>query len=172
MKLNDYQIESRRTAVYLENLGQNLWYPALKLAGEVSELVQEITNGSETPVILKEAGDVLWYMAAICSEMKVELQQVANKAIAVELSDLFPGSYLLVAVGKISESVGKAYRDFGGSPNQHQKQIIHELSIVCFWLNRVAKEHGSTIEEVADLNLAKLRDRQERGVLHGSGNDR
>ncbi len=67
MKLNDYQEESRKTAVY-PNQGKNFVYPTLGLAGEAGEVADKIKkvirdkNGKldkETVKdIEKELGDV------------------------------------------------------------------------------------------------------------------
>lgn len=37
---------------------------------------------------------------------------------------------------------------------------------------RLAKTYGYTLEQVAEINLAKLRDRQARGVICGNGDER
>jgi len=82
----DYQRKARETAIY-PNIGKNLWYPTLGLngeAGEVAEKVKKIYRdhrGKVTPTlrlaIVRELGDVLWYIANICSELDVSLAGVA-----------------------------------------------------------------------------------------------
>lgn len=109
MKLSEYQVLSRETAIY-PTLGAKIVYPALGLAGEAGEVVEKIkklvrdTDGTITlkfqTDLAKELGDVLWYVA------------------------------------------------------------------------QVATEAGLTLEEVAIGNIEKLRDRQQRGVLQGGGDDR
>lgn len=93
MDFNDYQLKARGTAFY-PNLGENLWYPALKLngeAGEVAEVVGKAYRDSGTVYLkniknfnevkeklIKELGDVLWYIAAVCEELGIEMNLVAN----------------------------------------------------------------------------------------------
>ena len=36
----------------------------------------------------------------------------------------------------------------------------------------LAERYGYTLEQVAEINLAKLRDRQTRGVIKGDGDER
>jgi NTP pyrophosphatase (non-canonical NTP hydrolase) len=90
MQFNDYQAQAVGTAEY-PNRGANLIYPALGLAGESGETVDKIkklwrnlgiTSGAdlndETKYeLVKEIGDVLWYAAALASELKVSLDEVA-----------------------------------------------------------------------------------------------
>ena len=81
-----YQREARKTAVY-PDIGHNLWYPALGLngeAGEVAEKVKKVYRDNKGRFTLdvidsvqKELGDVLWYVAAIASELKLDLNTVA-----------------------------------------------------------------------------------------------
>lgn len=53
-----------------------------------------------------------------------------------------------------------------------KKEIISEAGDVLWNLAMVLKQEGITLEEVALYNLQKLADRQQRGVLKGSGGDR
>lgn len=85
MTFNDYQKESRATAIYPPE--QGLAYVSLGLtaeAGEVANKVKKIIrddNGKLTPeraiAISQELGDVLWYAAQIASELGVDLGAVA-----------------------------------------------------------------------------------------------
>lgn len=82
-----YQVEARKTAIY-PSLGNNLWYPALGLAGEageVAEKIKKIYRDGEGKVTIekrveigKELGDVLWYVASIASELKLDLAGIAE----------------------------------------------------------------------------------------------
>lgn len=36
----------------------------------------------------------------------------------------------------------------------------------------ILDDYGLTLSEVAEYNIAKLNDREKRGVIDGSGNDR
>jgi NTP pyrophosphatase (non-canonical NTP hydrolase) len=86
MDFDAYQLKSRETAQY-PDIGRNLWYPALGLAGETGEVAERIKKlirdhgGVVTPerrdAIKAELGDVLWYVAALCSELNLNLSEVA-----------------------------------------------------------------------------------------------
>ncbi|MFU8773914.1 MAG: nucleoside triphosphate pyrophosphohydrolase family protein [Anaerolineales bacterium] len=88
---NDYQDLAMSTAVYPQR-GSNLAYPALGLngeAGEVAEKVKKILRDKggvlddETRLALKkELGDVLWYVAAMCSEAGLRMSEVAELNIS------------------------------------------------------------------------------------------
>ena len=87
MELNDYQRESRQTALY-PNVGRNAIYPTLGLvgeAGEVADKVKKILRDREgvfdqesKDAIKLELGDVLWYISQLASELGYELEDVAN----------------------------------------------------------------------------------------------
>jgi NTP pyrophosphatase (non-canonical NTP hydrolase) len=88
MNFNEYQAEARKTAVY-PDFGNNLWYPALGLngeSGEVAEVVKKIyrdhqTTGEAKERLVKELGDVLWYLALLADELDVPLDDVAQANI-------------------------------------------------------------------------------------------
>jgi NTP pyrophosphatase (non-canonical NTP hydrolase) len=86
MNLNDYQRMARETAVYPREYG--IIYPALGLAGEAGEAVEKVKKAvrkggasyrSELDMqgLVKELGDVMWYIANIASDMGVTLEAIA-----------------------------------------------------------------------------------------------
>ena len=85
MNFDEYQREARKTAFY-PNLGNNLWYPALGLAGESGEVAEKVKkfyrDGGSTSVtreaLAKELGDVLWYVANLATELELCLGLVAQ----------------------------------------------------------------------------------------------
>ena len=82
-----YQHEARMTAIY-PNLGKNLWYPALGLAGEAGEVANKVKkiyrdkSYRSVESISEELGDVLWYVAAIASELDASLSSIAEENLA------------------------------------------------------------------------------------------
>jgi NTP pyrophosphatase (non-canonical NTP hydrolase) len=75
--------------------------------------------------------------------------------------------------GEVANKVQKVIRDDGGlvSP-EVAGQIASELGGTLWYLAQCAAEIGWSLDDVAALNLAQLRDRQRRGVLGGSGDER
>ena len=87
MELNDYQRESRKTALY-PDVGSNAIYPTLGLVGEAGkddEKVKKILRDKKgifdkdsKDAIKLELGDVLWYISQLSSELGYELEEVAH----------------------------------------------------------------------------------------------
>jgi len=69
--------------------------------------------------------------------------------------------------GEVAGKVKKWIRDDHCGPG-----IAHELGDVLWYVAMIADEYGYSLEEIVQLNVAKLRDRQERGVIQGSGDER
>jgi NTP pyrophosphatase (non-canonical NTP hydrolase) len=124
MEFTEYQGIARGTAIY-PDLGCNLVYPALKLAGESGEVAEKIGK------LMRDKGYVIgsrWSDALSC--------------LSPEEKD------------------------------QITYDLAKELGDVLWYLAALASELGINFDYVADLNLRKLRDRQARDVLQGSGDDR
>ena len=87
MNINEYQKQASETAIYKDKL----IYPTLGLAGEAGEIankVKKILRDSSGNLqesvredLIYELGDVLWYIAALATDLNVELSEVANKNI-------------------------------------------------------------------------------------------
>lgn len=70
--------------------------------------------------------------------------------------------------GEYAEKVKKELRD----GTYDREGAVKELGDVLWYVARAARANGVTLEEVARLNMAKLLDRRDRGVLGGSGDAR
>ena len=87
MDFNEYQKLSRETAIY-PDLGKNFIYPTLGLAGESGEIAEKVKKiirdkggvpDEETKKeMTKELGDVLWYVAQICAELNISMDEAAK----------------------------------------------------------------------------------------------
>ena len=100
MELNDYQRESRKTALYPE-AGSNAIYPTLGLVGEAGEVADKVKkilrdkkgvfDKNSKDAIKFELGDVLWYISQLSSELGYELDEIANANLEKLKSRKFRG---------------------------------------------------------------------------------
>ncbi len=87
MDLSDYQARSRATAVY-PDAGSNLLYPTLGLCGEAGEVAEKVKkmvrddggvlSDDRRAALAKELGDVLWYVAQLATEARLDLDAIAG----------------------------------------------------------------------------------------------
>ena len=76
---------------------------------------------------------------------------------------------LVGEAGEVAEKIKKLIRDSNRFTN---KEIMKELGDVVFYATALANIYGKGLQEVLELNIAKLDDRQKRGKLKGSGDNR
>lgn len=85
MELNEYQKKSAKIAFYEKN---DIIYLALGITGESGEIADHVkkmlrddhgilTNERKT-LLIKELGDVLWYVAKMAGELNVTLNDIAE----------------------------------------------------------------------------------------------
>ena len=94
MTFNEYQTIAATTAIYPESA--KFIYPTLGLCGEAGEVAEKVkkiirdANGEFTDEkkaeIMKEIGDVLWYISALCTDLGVKMGVVAQGNIDKLLS--------------------------------------------------------------------------------------
>lgn len=71
--------------------------------------------------------------------------------------------------GEIDEKLKKAIRE---DDEQYIEEMRDEVGDTLWYLSQVCEEFDWSLEDIAEDNLAKLQDRQERGQLTGEGDDR
>ena len=95
MRLNEYQVEAFKTAVYPHHGEQELpgvLYAILGLAGEAGETANKIKkvirdDGGVLSVynkhaVKEELSDCLWYLAALATELDFTLDEIAEANLA------------------------------------------------------------------------------------------
>jgi len=172
MLLDKYQADAQSTAIY----PGVLMYPTLGLCGEVGEFVEARMFPCLLTDSLKEAGDILWYIANVAYDAGLPLSAVAeqdNFDLGDGYScvgDEFLCNDLTIFAGRVAENVKKAFRDHEGClTDERFENIRMALKSILYTLHRIT---GGQLDLCAERNLEKLFDRQDRGVLGGDGNDR
>lgn len=86
---------------------------------------------------------------------------------------IYPVMALGEEAGEVQGKFAKAIRDSDGIITEERaKEIKKELGDVCWMISQICNECGFDLEEIMQMNIAKLKDRKERGVIHGSGDNR
>lgn len=115
----------------------------------------------------------------------MELNEYASKAMQTAI---YPGAgtpmglaYVALKMngeaGEFAEHLGKAMRDehladIGEPLDERHALLVKEVGDVLWYLAAACRELGITLEDAAQINLAKLADRNTRNKLQGSGDER
>lgn len=105
---------------------------------------------------------------AIYREKTVEL---ATDRYAEQIINL---SYVVLGLGEVGEiqnKFKKVIRD-AKSIGEFTEEVIKELGDVLWYAAMLCNELDLDLSYVMEKNLEKLQDRQQRGVLQGSGDER
>tara|TARA_R100000541_G_scaffold30690_1_gene39625 strand:+ start:91 stop:408 length:318 start_codon:yes stop_codon:yes gene_type:complete len=76
---------------------------------------------------------------------------------------------LVGEAGEVAEKAKKLLRD---NTRLSKEDMVKELGDVVFYATALANYFGSDLSKVMDININKLDDREARGVLGGSGDNR
>lgn len=198
MLLNEYQRQASGTAIYPGRMSPHgLMYCALKMNGEAGELADHLyvaatvegflprqigLRPDRRELIVKEVGDVMWYLAAMADELETDLRFVFGGEPIV----LHEGTGRLDLetlklngiVGQIAEQIGKAMRDDSyGMLNtaftfDRRVKILSQMRLAMLSLLFICGELGISLQDAMEINIKKLAARQAKGTLSGSGDNR
>lgn len=109
----------------------------------------------------------------------MELNEYQKKALETavyprEFSIIYPALGLSGEAGEVADKVKKIIRDNNAdfSDEEKRKAIAMEVGDVCWYIATLANDLGYTLEEICEMNYAKLKSRQQRHMLNGSGDNR
>ncbi len=75
-------------------------------------------------------------------------------------------------IGEVHEKIKKLFRDNPDDVLKANKEIMNELGDVVYYATALANIYGRGLQELLELNIKKLDDRQKRNKLRGSGDNR
>lgn len=99
-----------------------------------------------------------------CSKTAIYPKEVGLSYVGLGLSG---------EVGEVTGIISKVYRDDNGIVSEEVKnKLKREIGDVCYFIAEMCNVLNVSFEEILKINVEKLRDRKERGVLQGSGDYR
>lgn len=85
----------------------------------------------------------------------------------------YPALGLCGEAGEVAEKIKRVVRDGRKEVTAREtEEISKELGDVLWYVANLAQELGLKLDDIASENLAKLKSRRDRGVLHGTGDNR
>ena len=97
----------------------------------------------------------------------------SNKPLTEPLGWVYPALKLAGEAGEVAEKLGKLLRDSNGEVTPKVRlEVAKELGDVLWYVAALAEEFDLKLSVVGEVNIEKLKDRRERGVIQGSGDNR
>lgn len=165
---NDYEQMCKETAIYPMEVEAP--YLALGLCSEAAELEDVDDFGDYA----KELGDCQWYMCRLANHYGFKWNDIVVSASVVART--YNNADLTFEAGMIAGYIKKALRDgskWTGEEREDHRQKIYTRIHSCVNISiSLASENGFTYDNILQANVDKLRSRQQRGTLQGSGDNR
>ena len=112
-------------------------------------------------------------MAEIHERTMNEYQNLALETAIYPQPIIYPALGLTGEAGEVADKVKKVLRDNDSQFTPEKKlEIAKEIGDVLWYCATLSHDLGYTLENIASMNYAKLRSRQVRNKLHGSGDNR
>lgn len=164
MTFEEYQKEAVKFRTESAN---NEEYLTLGLIEEVGEAAGKLAKRRRDGVwdekaFIKELGDILWFVA--------NLADYYDKENGTKFSDSLKDCFLLeVDDDRFDDDIMRLLVYWVGYFLDGEGW---RLTDIVFGVGGIAKKHGYMLEQIAEINLAKLRDRAARGKIQGNGDER
>lgn len=85
---------------------------------------------------------------------------------------IYPALALAEEAGEVAGKFAKLLRHGGADDYVFRSKVAKELGDVLWNLTALAHEISFDLETIAIRNVEKLKERQAKGTIHGSGDDR
>jgi NTP pyrophosphatase (non-canonical NTP hydrolase) len=99
-----------------------------------------------------------------------EYQKLAQQT-AIYTDPMYPVTSLMIEAAEAADLFVKPLLR-GDDVEIDKVKVVSELGDVLWNLANMAADQGLKLEDIAIFNVEKLRSRQARGVIQGSGGDR
>jgi len=164
MKINEYQLEAYKTAIYTDKV----IYPTLGLINEIGEISEKYVDPDKYKIdeVLYEVGDVMWYIAALCTDLGLNMSSLEGDDFCELDSMYFEAS---VIAGIIKKWLRDSNRTFSV---EKIFELQTHLSRIFIALRTYCLDISFPLEDIFRMNIEKLNSRKERGVITGSGDHR
>jgi NTP pyrophosphatase (non-canonical NTP hydrolase) len=99
-----------------------------------------------------------------------EYQKLAQQT-AIYTDPMYPVTSLMIEAAEAADLFVKPFLR-GDDVEIDKVKVVSELGDVLWNLANMAADQGLKLEDIAIFNVEKLKSRQARGVIQGSGGDR
>jgi NTP pyrophosphatase (non-canonical NTP hydrolase) len=99
-----------------------------------------------------------------------EYQKLAQQT-AIYTDPMYPVTSLMIEAAEAADLFVKPFLR-GDDVEIDKVKVVSELGDVLWNLANMAADQGLKLEDIAIFNVEKLKSRQARGVIKGSGGDR
>lgn len=144
-----------------------------ELAGKFAKVIRSKSairlSAEERLEVAKELGDILWFVSCLCDGKMDFEEQVRNKErfnYTRECLDpyrIFSPNVIEICIDNLVQIYCSV--TMGG---MNAEQCAEAYTNVVIIANKI----GYTLDEIMQINIDKLTDRRERGVINGSGDNR
>lgn len=182
MNFSKYQKEATTTMMFNKKIA--LPYILLGIVGESSELFEKIVKSEQEgekqkDLIIKEMGDIFWYLAAWSDFVDNDLEKLIISTLTKEKPHpVFLAMDIVIESGRIAEYGKKLLRD---NFEQYEEGILDEtkkasidasVGKIAGFLMKLSMCYQLDYETILQANIDKLKSRVDRGVIGGSGDER
>lgn len=102
-----------------------------------------------------------------------EFNAYQEAAMGTRIGRAWDPNYALFGLpGEVGEVMSLFAKDIRDTQHDLDEKLKKELGDVLWFIAAIAHDNGFKLSDIAAANIAKLEDRQARGVLQGSGDNR
>lgn len=163
MNLKEYENIIAETAIYPKEITQSFGLAYCMLG--LNEEFQEYLDAKTAIDNKKEAGDIIWYVTAMATEINTSVSELWLEMATENIKHLSASDTQKMII-RLNGKIKKYYRD----GKDYTPEIKVVLKYVLKYIINTCTEY--TFSEVLQINYDKLIKRRETNTLHGEGDNR
>ena len=133
-----------------------------------------MTNKFEQITSFNDYQNFTHSLAVYNEDVELIIKNDDEAFVSLPMAYTYPVLALAEEAGEVAGKLAKFIRKSKGGvdPLALRDMVVKELGDVLYQVSETARQFEITLQDVVDVNVHKLTDRQERGVLIGEGDNR
>ena len=174
VSLDQYQAEAMKTAVFgpVGHPVVNDLMICFSEMGKIAERAKKTFRDNKGDFTTESKQAIVHSLESICDKGATILASMNKPVVGQGCELIYPIFGLMGESGEVAGKLIPLINNPAPLTVEQRAELVKEIGDVMWYLAALTTVLGVSLSEVATINIEKLKSRQDRGKIHGDGDNR